>query len=45
MDLASGHFNRVQVLKLRSDFASFKFAADRIVNMIMAGILAENSQG
>jgi AcrR family transcriptional regulator len=43
MDMAGGHFNRVQVLKLRSDFASFKFAADRIVSLLMAGIMAENA--
>ena len=41
LDMASGHFNRVQVLKLRSDFASFKFAAERIVNLLMAGIQSE----
>lgn len=44
LDMAAGHFNRVQVLKLRSDFASFKFAADRIVNVLMAGIQSENSE-
>lgn len=43
IDMAGGHFNRVQVLKLRSDFASFKFAAERIVNLLMAGIVAENA--
>ena len=45
IDMASGHFNRVLVLKLRSDFASFKFAADRIVNLLLAGIAAENATG
>jgi len=44
LDMAAGHFNRVQVLKLRSDFASFKFAADRIVNLLMAGVAEENSR-
>lgn len=44
LDLAIGHFTRVQVLKLRDDFASFKFAAERIVNLLMAGILAENGK-
>ena len=44
LDLARGHFDRVLVLKLRSDFASFKFAADRIVNMLMAQIHAENQR-
>ncbi len=42
LDLARGHFDRVQVLKLRSDFASFKFAAERIVTMLMAQIRSEN---
>jgi len=44
IDLAAGHFNRVQILKLRSDFASFKFAADRIVNMLMAQVMSENQR-
>lgn len=42
LDLARGHFDRVQILKLRSDFASFKFAAERIVSMLMAHIMSEN---
>lgn len=42
IDLARGHFERVQVLQLRSDFASFKFAAERIVSMLMAYIMSEN---
>lgn len=44
LDLAEGHFTRVKVLKLRSDFASFKYAAERIVNLLMAGIQAGNSR-
>ncbi len=43
LDLARGHYDRVQVLKLRSDFASFKFAAERIVNLLLAQILSENA--
>ena len=42
LDLARGHSDRVEVLKLRSDFASYKFAAERIVNMLMAQIQSEN---
>jgi AcrR family transcriptional regulator len=44
LDLARGHYDRVQVLKLRNDFASFKFAAERIVNLLLAQILSENSE-
>jgi TetR/AcrR family transcriptional repressor of mexJK operon len=40
LDMASGHYNRVTLLNLRSDFASFKFASERIVNLLLAGIIA-----
>lgn len=38
LDLAKGHCARVQALGLRNDFASFKQAAERIVNLLMSGI-------
>lgn len=45
LDLAAGHYERVKVMNLRSDFAAFKFAADRITNLLMAGVRAENAAG
>lgn len=42
VDLATGYFHRVQVLKMRNDFASLKFAAERIASFILAGIAGEN---
>lgn len=41
LDLAAGHYTRVRIGKLRSDFASYKFAARRIVSLLVAGIGAE----